>query len=128
MARGSAPHASDFNNLVMELLRPHTNGQGGTRQEAEIEEALSNALTEALRRVLSRATPLERVVFVEALAPALAEALAPALAEALAPPLSEALGEVIAQSKATSAGKATASGKASQDQGAGEAGHERKNT
>jgi len=116
---------SDINALVRELFVPHTNGQGGTHKKDEVEAALTDALTETVRRTLSQATPLERVVFVESLAPALAEALAPALAEALAPALADALGDVIAQSKTGAAGKSATSGKATQDQGGG-AEHERK--
>jgi hypothetical protein len=125
MARSSAPHASDFDTLVRELLVSHATGQAGKRQEDEIEAALTDALTEALRRMLSRATPIERALFVESLAPALAEALAPALAEALAPALAEALGDVIAQSKATARGKSAPSGEAPHGPGAGDADHER---
>jgi hypothetical protein len=126
MAPSSAPHTSDINALVRELFVPHASGQGGTHKKDEVETALTDALTETVRRTLSQATPLERVVFVESLAPALAEALAPVLAEALAPALAVALGDVIAQSKTGAAGKSSPTGKAAQDQGGGGAEHERK--
>jgi hypothetical protein len=123
MARGSAPHDSDFNAFVRELLVSHATGQGGARQRDEIEAAFTDALTEALRRILSRASPIERALFVESLAPALAEALAPAVAEALAPALAGALADVIAQSKATAPGKSAPSEEAAQEPGAGDAYH-----
>jgi hypothetical protein len=114
MARGSAARDAELDALIRELLS-HADGHGVTRQEEEVAAAMTDALAGALRRVFTRATPLERALFVEALAPALAEALAPALAEALAPALAEALGDAIAPTKASGPGKGA------QETGTGEA-------
>jgi hypothetical protein len=83
MPRGYTSHNEEFDTLIKGLFTSRGNGHGVTRQEEEVAAAMTDALAESMRRVLSRATPFERALFVEALAPALAEALAPALADAL---------------------------------------------
>jgi hypothetical protein len=64
------------------------------------EDALAAGLTEATMgawsRIMSQASPVERVFLVEILARALADALAPALAKALAPDVIAVLGHVTA--------------------------------
>jgi hypothetical protein len=110
MARNSVPLDSELEAVIKDLLESRHNGKGAARyEEEEVTSALTDALSEALARMLSQASPLERLVFLDALAPALADALAPALAEALAPALIAALGTIIAPKKT------------SQDAGSGEA-------
>jgi len=99
MARNSVPLDSELEAVIKELLESRHNGKGAARHDDEVTSALTDALSEALARILSQASPLERVLFLDALAPALADALAPALAEALVPALVTTLGTIIAPKK-----------------------------
>jgi hypothetical protein len=88
--------------LIRELQGSRSRPKGAARPENGSSATMTNALMDALVRAMSQASPLERAMLADALAPALAEALAPALAEALAPALATALSTLAASSKRTS--------------------------
>ena len=86
----------ELDALVLELLAPRSHKKGGSRSSDRGESAQTDALTVALGRALAEASPLDKALFAESLAPAVAEALAPALADALSPALAEALTPALA--------------------------------
>jgi hypothetical protein len=96
MTRDSAPHESDLDTLIMELLAPRSHRKGASQSNGNGESVLTDALTTALARALSEASPLDRALFAEAMAPAVADELAPALADALTPALADALTPALA--------------------------------
>src|SRR5262249_14793981 len=97
MARDSLPHETDLETLILEeLFTPRSHKTGASRSNGHGESALTDALATALGRALAEASPLDRALFAEALAPAIAEALAPALVDALSPALADALTPALA--------------------------------
>jgi hypothetical protein len=97
MARDSLPHEPDLDTLVLEeLLAPRARKKGASHSNGHGESALADALATALGRAIGEASPLDRALFAEALAPAIAEALAPALVDALSPALADALTPALA--------------------------------
>ena len=97
MARDSLPYEPDLDTLVLEeLLTPRSHKTGASRSNGHGESALTDTLATALGRALAEASPLDRALFAEALAPAIAEALAPALVDALFPTLADALTPALA--------------------------------
>jgi hypothetical protein len=97
MARDSLPHETDLDTLILEeLLTPRSHKTGPSRPNGHDKSALTDALATALGRALAEASPLDRALFAEALAPAIAEVLAPALVDALSPALADALTPALA--------------------------------
>ncbi len=88
----------DLDALVLGLLAPRSHRKGGSRSSdrGESAQTQADALTVALGRALAEASPLDKALFAESLAPAVADALAPALADALSPALAEALTPALA--------------------------------
>jgi hypothetical protein len=76
---------------------------------------LAGALATALGRAIAEASPLDRALFAEALAPELVDALSPALADALTPALANAFGSFFPAKKTVQASEAPK--KAPQDKG-----------
>ena len=80
--------------LLKELIDTGSHPKAAAQAQEIVTAASAQALTMAVARTISHASPFERAFIVATLAPALAEALAPALAEALAPALVKALNEI----------------------------------
>src|SRR5258708_30687288 len=80
----------ELDALVLELLAPRSRRKGGSRSNGHGESAQADALTVALGRALAEASPLDKALFAESLAPAVADVLAPALADAVRPAPAEA--------------------------------------
>jgi hypothetical protein len=96
MPRDTMSLDSDLEALVLELLTPRSHRKGTSRPNGKRGSMLTDALAAALAGTLSEASPLDRAVFIETVAPEIADALAPALADALAPKLAEALAPALA--------------------------------
>ncbi len=99
MARNSMSLDDELATFFRDQFEGRSKAKGTPRYQDELTSALNDAMTEAVARVVSQASPLERIVFLQALAPALADALAPALAEALAPGLMSALSSTVTPKK-----------------------------
>jgi hypothetical protein len=97
MRHNAMPSDSELDALMVELLTPRasTNRASSSRGHNG-ESALTDALTTALARALSQASPLDRALFAEALAPAVVDALTPAVMDVLAPALADALTPALA--------------------------------
>ncbi len=105
MGHNSFPLDADLEEFIREQLGTHSKTKGTPRYDDELTSALTESMSEAVARFVSHASPLERILFLQALAPAIADALAPALAKAMAPTLVSALSSMIApKPKAEEAG------------------------
>jgi hypothetical protein len=96
MMRDARSLDADLDALVLELLAPRSRKKGASRPNGHGESAEADAFTVALGRALAEASPLDKALFAESLAPAVADVLAPALADALTPALADALTPAVA--------------------------------
>jgi len=91
MSRNTESFDSDLDALVLELLAPRSHKRGAPQPDGKKDSTLIDALATALAGTFAEASPLDRAVFIETVAPEIADALAPAIADALVPKLTDAL-------------------------------------
>src|SRR5579884_1363575 len=74
---------TEYNSLIKELMGSSWNLKGETQSEQAATPALAQTLVKMVAQSMEQASPNEKTMLVEALAPVIAEALTPALGQAL---------------------------------------------